>query len=100
MTTEGVLGYLSYQSGITRYDLTLMLTAMYCESGYVSSSSQIGEWTEVDKVNVTGSESLTMANKRRRYRVVTVAGIPPFVYKETPANGTGTQPKEEVEHFR
>ncbi|XP_012940304.1 ionotropic receptor 25a [Aplysia californica] len=90
VSIPGVLGPLSWseQSQALRYNMTLLLSEMFFESGILKSKDQVANWTQAGGLQLD-VPTLQKANKKKRYRIVTVAGIPPFVYKEEPINSTG-----------
>ncbi|XP_059149035.1 ionotropic receptor 25a-like [Physella acuta] len=87
---SGVFGPISYSSmdDLVRYELTLLISEVVFEQGTQKSKVQVANWTKAGHIQSTEA-SLIRADKRRKYRVVTVAGIPPFVYKNEIKNDTG-----------
>ncbi|KAK7109957.1 ionotropic receptor 25a-like [Littorina saxatilis] len=84
-SVDGVFGAFETRQDLAGYKFTIMLSEMIFEEGNMTQQVQIDEWSESSGLN--GTTSLTEASKKRHYRVVTVPGILPFVYKES--NGTG-----------
>ncbi|KAH9520044.1 Ionotropic receptor 25a [Bulinus truncatus] len=87
---SGVFGSLSWEprENVHKYNLTLTMSEVIFEQGTQKSKVQVAEWTQSGHLRMS-VDTLIKTDKRKRYRVVTVPGIPPFVYKSVPANGSG-----------
>ncbi|ESO98323.1 hypothetical protein LOTGIDRAFT_159123, partial [Lottia gigantea] len=75
---EGVYGPLVEENDITRYKFTLLINQLTFKSGNNINNREVGNWTEAGEdgrrlVLKPGITSLTKSNKKKLYRVVTVA---------------------------
>ncbi|KAK0049414.1 glutamate receptor 2 [Biomphalaria pfeifferi] len=83
-SVSGVFGALSWKprDGVLKYNLSLTVSEVLFEQGIQKSKVQIAEWTQTGHLKMS-VPSLLKVQLRRHYRVVTIPGIPPFVYKST-----------------
>ncbi|XP_055955911.1 ionotropic receptor 25a isoform X2 [Patella vulgata] len=93
LSIHGVYGPLDMENDITRYRFTLQINQKVFKNGNVAQNTEVGNWTEAlvqkDRLKLaSGIKSLTKSDKKKFYRIVTVAGMPPFVYKTSGENGT------------
>ncbi|XP_046565888.1 ionotropic receptor 25a-like [Haliotis rubra] len=84
---NGVYGALSLQQGILRYNFSLKINRIEFDGGDDNNKNMVGNWTEQTGLSLSVA-SLTTSSTKRHYRVVTVPGMHPFVYKEGGENGT------------
>ncbi|GFO24576.1 glutamate receptor, ionotropic kainate 2 [Plakobranchus ocellatus] len=88
-STSGVLGTFSWDETENSiiYQMSLTVSRLRFSMGMLQNRVLVANWTKADGLQKTAP--LVTNTGRKNYRVVTVTGMPPFVYKYESANGTG-----------
>ncbi|GFR79731.1 glutamate receptor [Elysia marginata] len=86
---DGVLGNLAWDEseGSILYQISLSVSRLRFSAGTLPSRTSVATWS--DSEGLKKSAPLVTNTGRRNYRIVTVAGKPPFVYKYGDTNNTG-----------